>query len=108
MAHVFSGKRKLNLFFWTLTTLLLILFMGLRKPGIGVDDFNYLRIFNTINQVDFFDYYSSASTEIGYYLLNRVIFLFHGDFQSLIFITSVIIVVPFMYFIAHFCSDKTS
>lgn len=90
-----KGRQKPHPIFWFLSALLLALLMGLRAHKVGVDDFNYLRIYNNINSLSFADYYKYFTTEPGYYLLNRIVYLLFNDFQWLIIITSFFIVFSF-------------
>lgn len=39
---------KLNKFFWFLSISIMIVMMGFRTVGVGVDDFSYRRIFNDV------------------------------------------------------------
>lgn len=76
--------------FWFLSLIILIFIMGFRANSVGVDDLNYLRNYNIANSMNFFQYYSTYVTEPGFYFLYKFVYVFFGDFQWLIIITSAI------------------
>lgn len=92
ISEYYQRNPKISNFFWYLTVTILVLVMGLRAPGVGVDDLNYLNMYNLANNVGMIDYYQIKNTEIGYYILNRVVGLLFNNYQVLIFIVSFIIV----------------
>lgn len=75
---------------------ILIFIMGFRSPYVGVDDFNYLSVYNKINSLSLFQYYPTNITEPGYYLLNRLVYLIFDDFQWVI-VSATAITIFFFY-----------
>ncbi|SDO05827.1 EpsG family protein [Alkalicoccus daliensis] len=96
-----NGEKVPHLFFWLLSMSVLILVMGLRSPSIGVDDLNYLRSYVYANSVGLGQYYQTYTTEPGFYILNRIIYVIFDDFQWLIIITSAFTVYCFYKIFAN-------
>ncbi len=46
-----QGKYKLNYFFWVASMVVLIVIMGYRTIGVGIDDLTYNRIFNNVREI---------------------------------------------------------
>lgn len=88
-------KKEPQRFFWYISMGILIFVMGFRANSVGVDDLSYLRGYNYANSVSWVQYYSTQTTEVGFYLLYRLVYLIFNDFQWLIIITSAITVYLF-------------
>ncbi len=81
---------KLNKFFYITSFLFLFVLIGLRKCGVGVDDYVYQDIFYDINNGGMIDTFFNIFLEPGYLLLNRIVGFFTDDFQVLLAIASFI------------------
>lgn len=81
---------KLNkiLFYLSLTVLLII--MGCRQSGVGVDDWQYKVIFNDVRENGVINVFCNLKIEIGYLIINRIVGLFTDNFQIFLFIISFI------------------
>lgn len=105
LAQIFSKKIKNkelpNKFFYLLTAATLIFIMGTRKYTVGVDGSTYLQIFNDVNSLSIAEYYQTKHIEPMYFLLNRLIGIFTEDFQWVLIITSIIIVIGFLKALAY-------
>lgn len=83
-----SVRKKLGVlrgFFAFMTVFLPSLFVGLRY-GIGTDYFNYLEIYNTINNSG----KSKIDEEIIYWVINKIAATFGWDFNVVLFIVALI------------------
>lgn len=85
-----ENKYKLNIVFWCLSIIVLVILMGFRTAGVGVDDISYKTIFNQINQQGIIEYFLTTKMELGYVIVNYVIGIFTNDFQIFIFLSSLI------------------
>ena len=90
-----KGIRIPNKFFWFISMAILIFIMGFREYTIGVDGANYIRGYNIANSMSFIDYYSSFTTEPGFYLLYRLVYFIFNDYQWLFIITAAITIACF-------------
>ncbi|PEU59999.1 hypothetical protein CN395_15295 [Priestia megaterium] len=79
----------------------LIFTMGFRSPYVGVDDFNYMRIYDNVNHLSTAQYYQQNVTEPGYYILNKLVYLVFDDFQWLIIIVTFFTVFCFYKALAY-------
>lgn len=86
--HKITGK--LGKTFWILSILGLVLLMGFRKCGVGVDDITYKSIFEEVGRNGFINVFLDTRIEPGYLLLNQIIAFFTKDFQTVILITTLI------------------
>jgi hypothetical protein len=75
----FSKNKTTKILSFLFITYFLTIIMGLRE-GIGTDYYNYLRIFNKVSGESIF----SASTEIGYWIMNAFFYNL-GSYKVLIF-----------------------
>jgi len=83
-------------FFWFLSMGILIFIMAFREVGVGVDDLNYLRVYNrSISSSNILDYYRKNVIEPGFYFLCRFVNYVFGDFQWVIILTSIITIFCF-------------
>jgi hypothetical protein len=91
---------KRRKWFLYLSSIPLILTMGMRDMYVGTDAIQYYNAFNNINTSNYgwFDY-KQTRYEVGYYLLNKIIGLFTKDPQVFLFLTSIIIVAGIFIFI---------
>lgn len=85
-----ESKFKLNKIFWSLSILTLIITMGFRSIGVGIDDYAYNRIFNNVITHGPITEFLQTTMEPGYLILNYIIGLFTKDFQAVLLITSCI------------------
>ncbi len=90
-----NGKRIPNYYFWAMSCCILIFIMGFRLLSVGVDDISYLSGYNIANSMSVKQYYQIKTTEPGFYLIYRLVYLIFDDFQWLIIITSAITVILF-------------
>ena len=90
-----KGIRIPNKFFWFISMAILIFIMGFREYTIGVDGASYIRGYNIANSMSFIDYYSSFTTEPGFYLLYRLVYFIFNDYQWLFIITAAITIACF-------------
>ena len=83
-------KFKLNKIFWILSIATLVITMGFRSIGVGVDDYSYRKIFNDVIAYGPITKFMQSTMEPGYLILNYIISLFTNDFQTVLFVTSCI------------------
>jgi len=76
---------------------IILLLMGLRE-NIGCDWKSYNLIFEEVSHPILDEKYISSFLELGFLYLNKAIFLIGGSFNSLIFITSLLFLIPLMIF----------
>lgn len=86
--HKITGKRAI--IFYIMSCITLIVLMGFRKSGVGVDDVWYKDIFLKISKNGCISEFLATKMEIGYLLLNQIVCLFTQDFQVVIVITTII------------------
>ena len=94
MANVFSQTtkkgKKLHPLFWMLSFCCLWFVMGFRFE-IGVDYFNYQRMFNNVTIYGLWGYYEAGYlTEPGYVLLLYLVGLFYGNIEGVFICSSFI------------------
>lgn len=79
---------------------MLILFLMLAMRGIrcGMDTRQYLRLFYEYGTVSFLGVFEDFDHELGYKLLNKLIYVVFGDFQILILVTACVCVLPLWSF----------
>ena len=85
-----KNTMKLNKFFLIISFLLLLLFLAYRKCGVGIDDYNYKRMFDYTIKYGFFKSYSYWGVEPGYMLLNYIISFFSHDVNFMFLINGFI------------------
>ena len=81
-------KRAIGLFFFFYLTLLM-----LRDKSVGRDTSGYSFVFSTYSHISWSQLIDST-TEIAYAALNKIVLAFTDDFQWLLVITAIIIIVP--------------
>ncbi len=86
-----------------LTFLCLLAFRGLQC---GTDTRQYMRLFNEYSASSFSTLFSNYNHEFGFKLLNRIVGLLSGNFQTLLCITSVICVLPLWKFYKQESEDQ--
>ena len=80
-----KGKFKLNKFFWILSIAVLTIVIGLRKSGVGVDDWQYEQIYNRVRVS--WTYCRIFARNNGTWILNIKLYCWHIYIQlSSIFI----------------------
>lgn len=96
LAQKFSKKDennniiKLNKIWWIASILIVLLLIGFRTCGVGVDDYTYLRIFKSTAKNGIISQFLNSNMEPGYLALNYIISLFTNNFQVVIFITTLV------------------
>ena len=85
-----KGKFKLNKFFWILSIAVLTIVIGLRKSGVGVDDWQYEQIYNRVRVHGPIVEFLQETMEPGYLILNYIVGIFTSNFQVFLFIVSLI------------------
>lgn len=91
-----EGKKVPHRFFWFISMGILIFVMGFREVGVGLDDLNYLRLYNrVVNSSNILDYYRTNVIEPGFYFLCRLVHYIFADFQWVIILTSIITIFYF-------------
>ncbi len=85
-----QGKYKLNKIFWILSMAVLVITMGFRTIGVGVDDLTYRRIFQTVQDIGPIQHFFNTTMEPGYLVLNYIVGLFTDDFQIMLILISII------------------
>ena len=103
LAQVFStrknGEYKLNKFLYFISFSILLILVGFRVCGVGVDDYEYKRIFNAVSVDGPIEYFLKTTLEPGYILANWLIGFFTNDFQIVLVITTII---PLIFFYKAF------
>jgi hypothetical protein len=86
--------------FLLLSSIPLILLMGMRDKSIGTDTIQYYTAFKNIStsKLGWLDY-KETRYEVGYYLLNKIVGLFTQNPQIFLFVVSIIIVAGILLFI---------
>jgi len=77
--------------FLYLSFVVLFILSAFRGAMVGTDTPSYERIFNTI------ELGGTVSQEIGWQLLNKLIVYFDGDFQHLLMVSTLLIIIPVFY-----------
>ncbi|MDO5555311.1 MAG: EpsG family protein [Clostridia bacterium] len=95
LAQKFAKKEnkkiiKLNRCLWIISFLLLLLPIGFRTCGVGVDDNNYKLMFDNTIKNGVIKQFLNTGLEPGYLLFNYFISLFTRNFQVIIFLTTFI------------------
>jgi len=86
-----KGKKVPHRFFWFISMGILIFVMGFREIGVGLDDLNYLMVYNgVIDSTSILDYYRIDIIEPGFYFLCRFVYYVFNDFQWVVILTSII------------------
>ena len=89
LSQFFSEKKRDSLaskILFGLSFLVLLVFLGFRTSGIGIDDYNYGQMLNYVRADGPFETFSHLGVEPGYLLLNSVVGMFTNDYQVIIFI----------------------
>ena len=92
-----SIEDRNNLEITTFFVMLLVILM-FRGSGCGADTERYKQVFYIIRHQNWFQALFLGEREIGYSLLNKLIALFTDESQILIAITSMLSVLPMLYF----------
>lgn len=95
-----KGKMIPNKLFWGLSMAVLIFIMGFREFTVGHDGANYILGYEIANSVSIREFYSIYTTEPGFYLLYKLVYLFFDDYQWIFIISSVITIILFYKAIA--------
>lgn len=98
LVYTFQRKSR-SKFFLIFVGCVLVMLSGIRADYVGTDTYKYHVIFNLINSTDssIIDLPKQEGglldgIEVGYIFFNRLVYFFHGDFHTLLFIISLITV----------------
>ena len=94
-----KGKVKQNKKYCLIIFLLLLLFLLLRSDKVGIDNYNYKKIFEYCHRLNFIELFSYGRHEIGYKFYNRIISLIYYDFNFFMMVTSIVSMIGVYFFI---------
>lgn len=96
MFKIRQNKKYLILIFT-----ILVLFLVLRDPSVGVDTDNYKEIFKYCHKVDFIRLFSFSRHEVGFKYYCKLISSIYYDYTFFLMITSILSMIGVYYFIQN-------
>lgn len=94
-SNAFNKGRFVSNFFLVASFFVLFFPLALRNELVGIDTAAYYKIFEYLKDIDGF---FNLEFEIGYQLLNNIVYYFGGDAVSVLFIAAFLSLAPFFYF----------
>ncbi len=98
---------KLKKFLYLLSFTIMLVFLGFRNYGIGIDDYSYRNIFLNVKEYGLINFFLQSTIEPGFLLLNYIVAIFSDNFSYIIFISSLIILI-FMYKTIYYFRENIS
>lgn len=97
----YSGKKASGSFSlpFVISTLILILFAGLRSSDVGTDTNNYVGIYREFSYFTGSIFEMNTTIEIGYLFLQKIALLFSTEYWSLLITIACFAVIPYFYLI---------
>lgn len=85
--------------------LIIFTFMIIRESAVGIDSGNYQKVFDYCSERNIIELFTAGRHEIGYKILNRVVYLLGGDFWTLIILVSGFTTFSYYFFIKKCSKD---
>ena len=114
LSSIFAGlsssnkiDAKLKKFLYIISFMIMLVFLGFRNFGIGIDDYSYKNIFFNVKEYGLIKFFLQSTIEPGFLLLNYIVGIFSNNFNIIIFISSLIILF-FIYKTLYFFKENIS
>lgn len=92
-------KIEENKKYLTIIFSILVLFLFLRAPSVGVDTYNYKKIFQYCHEYDFFRLITSGRHEIGFKYYCKLISHIYYNYSFFLMVTSIVSMIGVYYFL---------
>lgn len=83
---------------------IMVCLLAFRGINVGSDTITYYNIFNWTSSINFFDT-NQSTIEVGYLLLNKIVYAINGNFTLLLFIIALLTILGVFQFIENFSSN---